>query len=171
MTIDQTQNYISSDGGPFVGIALSQAKTWQGVDGSSVPSTDTDYARACQVSAYTGSVEVADGMALILSAPFDTYVSSAFGNPVLVQVEASEAGFHPPAMIGALARSLFAQADCVTEISFNCSALALFDAGGSGADMLDERLVFDICPGAYRILTKACETRDVRFLCHLFDPV
>lgn len=66
---------MNTSGGPLVAAAAEYAKSWQGVEGSSIKEEMMDYERACDVNDYLETIPCGDGEALIFG---DEPLQSAF---------------------------------------------------------------------------------------------
>lgn len=68
--IIRTQNWIATTGGPHLLIADEQRSHWRGIEGwrdHRDPADQSDYARACRVTTWLGSIACHQGNAVVLS--------------------------------------------------------------------------------------------------------
>lgn len=66
----RTQNWIATTGGPHLLIADEQLSYWRGIEGwrdHGDPADRSDYARACRVTTWLGSITCHQGNAVVLS--------------------------------------------------------------------------------------------------------
>lgn len=70
MRMTRTHNWIATTGGPHLLIADEQLLHWQGIEGwrdHRDPDDQSDYARACRVTTWLGSIACHQGKAVVLS--------------------------------------------------------------------------------------------------------
>src|SRR5262249_23615596 len=88
-----SMNWVCSAGGPLIVAPTEIAPHWRGVrgwypseDGRPTGKTASDYARACSIDDYLGTLEVGSGRALILGdEPMETTFIPKLGGGVLVR--------------------------------------------------------------------------------------
>jgi Immunity protein 21 len=152
--------WIDTTGGPHVLLAEELLRHWRGIEGTFDPYDPrdlSDYARACRVTSWLGTIPCGTGMALVLSGdtgPIAWMPNAAGHGGFLVQwigVD-DEQQIEPALQSEALAR-LLGSPEAET-IEFHVGAtgrMRLFDSADHGANMTGDSLALYLSPGCYRM--------------------
>lgn len=152
--------WIATAGGPHLLIAEELLARWQGVEGwhdHKDPKDHSDYARACRITTWLGTIACGDGTAVVLAGDF--------GDIAWMPTLIGEAGFlvqwlgvDDESLIEPLVRSddvqnMLASPDS-EELEFltgPSGALRLMDAAKLGIDLRGDSQVLALKPGKYRM--------------------
>lgn len=151
-----------SEGGPLILLEERLEPTWGGIDRLSIEVGDakTDYDRACRLKGYLGVIPVPGGVAVLLTAPYDTSVHRApSGALMVVQIECAPPDFDDKfdQVVAGVDETMFDRPYSTTQITFRSAALSMFDSAEPGGLATKERVLFAISPGTYRIATQEYE--------------
>lgn len=143
--------WIESGGGPLVLLEERLRDVWAGIgQGEWEPGSGTDYDRACEVSDWIGLMEHGDGEAVVLgSEPAPTaFLNTALG-PMLLRWIHAPAGWRAPAVEALMEQTWETSASW----EVRSAPQIIQDAALGGQDTDADRLVLDLRPGRYEILT------------------
>jgi Immunity protein 21 len=152
--------WIATTGGPHVLIAEEVVRHWRGIEGwydHRDPNDQSDYARACRVTGWLGSIRCGQGTALVLSG--DSGDIAWFPNDRddgghLVQwIGVDDESLIPPLLRSAKLASRLA-APTSEQIAFDSGltgTMRLFDAGRQGADTEGGHQIIALPPGRYQM--------------------
>jgi len=179
----RTHNWIATTGGPHLLIADEQLPHWRGIEGwrdHRDPADQSDYARACRVPTWLGSVACHHGSAVVLSGDAGdiAWYSNGQGNGgFLVQwlgvddERLIEPALHTPQLRDILESSDAERLEFETGSS---GAMWLIDASDRGCDLRGNHQSLALRPGRY--LEKAAYYRPdrlsivVREICMISSP-
>ncbi|WP_076859700.1 Imm21 family immunity protein [Bradyrhizobium mercantei] len=154
----RTHNWIATTGGPHLLIADEQLSHWQGIDGwrdHRDPADQSDYARACRVTTWLGSVACHKGRAVVLSGDAGDmawYSNGQGDGGSLVQwLGVDDERLIEPALHTAQLRDLLASSDA-ERLEFETGAsgaMWLTDASERGSDLRGNHQALALRPGSY----------------------
>jgi len=162
----RTRTWIETTGGPHLLIPAEQLPHWRGIEGWSDhadPADQSDYARACRVTSWLGSVVCGDGQAVVLSG--DVGDVAWYGNDkddggFLVQwLGVDDEWLIGPALQASKLRDDLDGSDA-ERLEFETGAsgvMRLIDASNRGDDLRSNYLTLALRPGRY--LAKAAYYR------------
>jgi len=166
--------WIRSAGGPLICVEDALASSWHGTDliaKSDIAHSETDYARACHVRDYLGTVEILGGSALILGdMPLETTVwRTSFGDTFIVRLFYMDPGTDVTRLLGLIDEEALSAPDESIIFRIKTGSMVLFDSAISGADEKKEAISFGVSTGTYRIVTKVINPDSrTSFLIHKF---
>lgn len=155
----RTRTWIGTTGGPHLLIADEQLAHWRGIDGwrdHRDPTDKSDYARACRVTTWLGSIVCHQGIAVVLSGDAGdmAWYSNDQGNGgYLVQwlgvddERLIEPALHTPQLRGILESS---EAEWLEFETGASGVMWLMDASDRGYDLRDKYQALALRPGSYR---------------------
>jgi hypothetical protein len=162
-------NWITTTGGPHLLIADEQLPYWRGTEewrDHEDPTDQSDYARACRVKTWLGSIACHQGSAVVLSGEVGDiawYSSGQSDTGFLVQwlgvddERLIEPALRSPQLRGTLKSS---NAECLEFETGPSGAMSLIDASDKGDDLRGEHQVLTLRPGRY--LARAAHYQSVR---------
>ncbi|QQO22287.1 hypothetical protein JJB98_21275 [Bradyrhizobium diazoefficiens] len=154
----QAHIWITTTGGPHLLIADEQLRHWRGIEGRSDrkgPADESDYARACRVTTWLGSVACNQGSAIVLSGDVGDiawYSSGQCDGDFLVQwlgvddERLVEPALHSPQFRDRLAGPSAERLKFETGAS---GTMWLIDASDRGCDLRSNHQVLALRPGSY----------------------
>jgi hypothetical protein len=177
------QTWIATTGGPHLLIADEQLPHWRGIErwrDHRDPADQSDYARACRVTTWLGTIACHQGSAVVLSGDAGDmawYSNGQSDRGFLVQwlgiddERLIEPALHTPQLRDNLQSSNAERLEFQTGAS---GAMWLIDASDRGCDLCDNRQALALRPGSY--LAKAAYYRStglaivVREICWISPP-
>jgi hypothetical protein len=165
----RTRNWIPTTGGPHLLIADEQLSHWRGIErwrDHGDPAEQSDYARACEVTTWLGSIPCHQGSAIVLSGEAGDiawYSSDQGDGGYLVQwlgvddERLIELALHARELRDHLDSSDAERLEFETGAS---GAMRLMDASDRGRDLRDNHEALALRPGRY--LAKAAYYRSDR---------
>ncbi|PJG56588.1 hypothetical protein CVM73_03275 [Bradyrhizobium forestalis] len=179
----QTRNWIATTGGPHLLIADEQLSHWQGIERSRDhrdPADQSDYARACRVTTWLGSIACHQGHAVVLSGDAGDiawYSDGQDDGGFLVQwLGVDDERLIEPALRTPQMRDLL-ESSGAERLEFETGAsgaMWLIDASERGSDLRDNHQALTLRPGSY--LAKAAYYSSpglsivVREICRISPP-
>ncbi|WP_083754443.1 Imm21 family immunity protein [Bradyrhizobium murdochi] len=179
----RTHNWIATTGGPHLLIADEQLSHWQGIErwrDHSDPADQSDYARACRVTTWLGSIACHQASAVVLSGDVGDiawYCNSQGDGGYLVQwLGVDDERLIEPALRTPQMRDLLESSDA-ERLEFETGAsgaMWLIDASERGCDLHDNHQCLVLPPGSY--LAKAAYYSSaglsivVREICRISSP-
>jgi hypothetical protein len=176
----RTQNWIATTGGPHLLIADEQLSYWRGIEGwrdHGDPADQSDYARACRVTTWLGSIACHQGNAVVLSGEAGDiawYANDRGDGGFLVQwLGVDDERLIAPALHAPQLRDILQSSDA-ERLEFETGAsgtMWLMDAADQGSDLRGHHQSLAIRPGSY--LAKAAHYRSaglsivVREICRI----
>ena len=163
------ENWIYSDGAPFVCATQSIRKLWKGVSGSSIGATESDYERVCKETTYLSAISCCTSQVLVLG---DEPAQAAFfttpGGPVIARWIACDSM--------ELADSMLKQVPAVlphlqpaVQFQIDEPQLWMFDASSNSAMPAAPTSVINLSPGRFEVTTERYrEERAFDFWIHRF---
>jgi Immunity protein 21 len=179
----RTHNWIATSGGPHLLIADEQLSHWQGIErwrDHRDPADLSDYARACRVSTWLGSIACHQGRAVVFSGDAGNmawYSNGQGDGGSLVQwLGVDDERLIEPALHTPQLRDLLESSDA-ERLEFETGAsgaMWLMDASDRGCDLRDNHQVLALRPGSY-LARAACYRSDglsivVREICRISSP-
>lgn len=161
--------WIESGGGPLVILEHRLRGSWTGIgEGPWEPGSGTDYDRACGVSDWIGVVDVGDGAAVVLGAePARTRVMDVAHGVLLVRWVHAPIGWQPGNAAALLTQTWERSASWAVASPVQ----VVQDAAFAGLDEDAERLLMDLPPGQYDLLTAEYRPGpEVRMVLHWIRP-
>jgi hypothetical protein len=154
------RRWIDTTGGPHVLLAEELLSHWRGIEGAfdhRDPHDLSDYARACRVTSWLGTITCGTGIAVVLSGdagPIAWMPNAAGHSGFLVQwIGVDDEQQIESALQSEELASLLVSPDAET-IEFHVGApgrMRLFDSAESGDDMKGDSLELHLSPGCYRM--------------------
>lgn len=156
--MNRTHNWIATTGGPHLLIADELLSHWRGIDGWSDdtdPADQSDYARACRVTTWLGSIACHNGSAIVLSG--DAGDIAWYGNGrgdrgSLVQwLGVGGEGLIEAALRTQRLQDILQSSDA-ERLEFETGAsgtMWLMDASYRGSDLRDNHQALALRPGSY----------------------
>lgn len=178
-----TKIWIATTGGPHLLIADEQLPHWRGIDGwrgNGDPADQSDYARACRVKTWLGSIACHQGSAVVLSGDAGEiawYSNGQGDRGFLVQwlgvddERLIESALHAQQLRDHLESSNAERLEFETGVS---GAMWLIDASDRGSELRSNHQALALRPGSY--LAKAAYYRSaglaivVREICWTSPP-
>ncbi|MCA1540596.1 hypothetical protein ABIA06_000403 [Bradyrhizobium yuanmingense] len=154
----RTHNWITTNGGPHLLIADEQLPYWRGTEGwrdHKDPADQSDYARACRVRTWLGSIACHQGSAVVLSGDVGDIAWCSNGQRdkgFLVQwLGVDDETLIEPALQSAQLRDLLKSSNA-ERLEFETGpsgAMSLIDASDRGDDLRSEHQALALRPGSY----------------------
>jgi hypothetical protein len=156
----RTHTWISTTGGPHLLIADEQLTHWRGIEGwrdHRDPTDQSDYARACRVRTWLGSIACHQASAVVLSGDHGDMAwypdgQDARGGGFLVQwLGVNAESLIEPTLRTPLLRDLL-ESPNAERLEFetgSSGAMWLIDASDRGDDLRSEHQVLALRPGSY----------------------
>jgi len=154
----RTHNWITTTGGPHLLIADELLLHWQGVEGwrdHRDPADQSDYARACRVTTWLGSITCHQGNAVVLSGDvgdISWYSNGQGDGGSLVQwIGVDDERLIEPALHRPQLRDMLESSDA-ERLQFEMGAsgtMWLMDASNRGSDLRDNHQALALRPGSY----------------------
>lgn len=153
-----TKDWIATTGGPHLLIPEEQLRHWRGSEGwfdHRDPADQSDYARACRVTTWLGSIPCHDGTAVVLSGDVGDiawYPTAQGYEGFLVQwLGVDDERLIEPALHSGDMRKLLDSSD-VEQLEFDTglsAAMWLIDASNPGSDLIGPNQVLRLRPDRY----------------------
>ncbi|WP_354065955.1 Imm21 family immunity protein [Bradyrhizobium sp. RT6a] len=154
----RTHNWITTTGGPHLLIADEQLPHWRGIEGwrgHEDPADQSDYARACRVRTWLGSIACYQGSAVVLSGDAGDIAWCSSGHRdrgFLVQwLGVDDERLIEPALQSPQLRNLLKRSNA-ERLEFGTGAsgaMWLLDASDRGDDLRSKHQVLALRPGSY----------------------
>jgi hypothetical protein len=155
----RTHNWIATTGGPHLLIADERLSYWRGIEGwrdHGDPSDQSDYARACSVTTWLGSIACHQGSAVVLSGDAGDiawYANDRGDGGFLVQwLGVDDERLIEPALRTPQLRHVLESPDA-ERLEFETGAsgaMWLMDASDRGCDLRHNHQALAFRPGRYR---------------------
>ncbi|MCK1683167.1 hypothetical protein IVA87_28155 [Bradyrhizobium sp. 147] len=160
----QTRSWIATSGGPHLLIADEQLSHWRGLEGWHDHTADqSDYARACRVTTWLGSIACHHGKAVVLSGDAGDiawYSNDHADGGFLVQwIGVDDERLIEPALRTPQLRDLL-EGSAAEQLEWETAAsgkMWLIDAADRGCDLSGNHQALALLPGSY--LAKAAYYR------------
>ncbi|WP_342711245.1 Imm21 family immunity protein [Bradyrhizobium sp. B124] len=154
----RTHNWIATSGGPHLLIADEQLLHWRGIEGwrdHGDPADQSDYARACRVTTWLGSIACHRGKAVVLSGDAGDiawYPDGQGDGGFLVQwIGVDDERLIEPALRTPQLRDILGSSDAERlELETGASGtMWLIDATDRGCDLRGNHQALALLPGSY----------------------
>jgi Immunity protein 21 len=173
------RKWIDTTGGPHVLLAEELLSHWRGVEGAfdhRDPHDLSDYARACRVTSWLGTITCGTAIALVLSGDAGpiAWIPNASGRGgVLVQwIGVDDEQRIDIVLQSEELASLLASPDVET-VDFDVGAtgrMRLFDSADSGNDMIGDSQELRLSPGRYRMRAAYYESPELMIVVRDISP-
>ena len=163
------QNWIYTDGAPFICATGSIRKVWRGTSGSSISTSESDYERVCKESDYLSALSCGTSQVLALG---DEPAQAAFfttpSGPIIARWIACDSAELADSVLTQLPDVLIHLQPAV-QFQIDEPELWMFDASSDAATSAGPASVLNISPGRFEVTTERYrEGRAFDFWIHRF---
>lgn len=169
--------WIDTNGGPHLLLAEEQLGDWRGVEGYRDRADLSDYARACRITSWIGTITCGTGVALVLSGdvgPIAWIPNAAGHGGFLVQwigVD-DEQQIETALRSEELAKLLLSpEAETVEFDAGTTGMMRLFDSTDPGDNMRGDSQVLSLRPGRYRMRAVYHESQEIMIVVREISPI
>ncbi|MEM9761369.1 MAG: Imm21 family immunity protein [Pseudomonadota bacterium] len=162
--------WFATYGGPHLLVSAEWLPFWRGIEGCSDhqdPADESDYARACRIAGWLGTLDCGGGTALVLGGDV--------GDVACIRLDRMHAvylvqwlGIDHEAGIDDALRSKHLEevlsgprSESLSFATARSGVMRLIDSAESGADLLKDGITFTLRPGHYRVRAGCFESEDM----------